>query len=206
MTSTHPFVRPIITRLDERGLPWMQTERLELRIAGPRDLDGLVAFRRDNRVHLTPWEPSRSESYYGEDAWRQRIQENVESAEKDQGYGFVLCPHEDPKLIIGVANLRDVYRYFLQSATLGYSIDYRWQGKGLMTEAVQAVMWFAVVDLGLHRIEACYMPSNVASARVLAKLGFEIEGRLRQSLLVNGRWEDHIVCSYISGQHASKED
>lgn len=206
MTGAHPFVRPIITRLDERGLPWMQTARLELRIAWPRDLEALVMFRRENREHLTPWEPARAESYYGEDAWRHRIQENVESAEKDQAYGFVLCPREEPRRIIGVANLRDVYRYFLQSAELGYAIDSHWQGKGLMSEALQAVMWFAIVDLGLHRIQACYMPANLASARVLAKLGFEIEGRLRQSLLVNGRWEDHILTSYISCQQSSKED
>lgn len=206
MTTTQPFQRPIITRLDERGLPWMQTDRLELRVAWPRDLEAMVAFRRENREHLTPWEPARADNYYTEGAWRQRIQENADEAEKDQAYAFILCPRDDPKLIVGVANLRDVYRYFLQSATLGYSIDHRWQGKGLMSEALQAVMWFAIVDLGLHRIEACYMPSNAISARVLEKLGFQVEGRLRQSLLVNGRWEDHVICSYISGQHLSKED
>lgn len=192
------FVRPQVLRHDERGLPAMQTQRLVLRIACPRDLHALVAFRRENKEHLAPWEPARDDRYYQEEAWRVRIIENQNSAERDQAYGFVLCPLEEPARVIGVVNLRDVYRYFLQSAELGYAIDYRFEGQGLMTEALQAVMWFATVELGLHRIQACYMPANLASARVLEKLGFVIEGRLRQSLMVNGVWEDHILTSYIA--------
>lgn len=189
---------PKVFSVDERGLPRMETGRLILRVASVRDLDAMVRFRNDNRDHVARWEPARHEDYYRDVTWRARIAENERDAEVGTNYGFVLTLREAPREIIGVANLRDIIHYFCQSATLGYSIDRRYEGRGLMTEALHAVLWFAFNQLGLHRIEACYMPANGASARVLEKLGFEIEGRLRKSLLVAGKWEDHILTSLIS--------
>ena len=61
-----------------------------------------------------------------------------------------------------------------------------------MTEAVRKVTEFAFADLGLHRIEANVMPRNEASAAVLKKCGFRMEGSSQKYLKINGRWEDHL--------------
>jgi len=45
--------------------------------------------------------------------------------------------------------------------------------------------------LGLHRLEAACLPHNIASARVLEKVGFAREGRARRYLKINGIWQDH---------------
>ncbi|MDF1837178.1 MAG: GNAT family N-acetyltransferase, partial [Planctomycetota bacterium] len=66
-----------------------------------------------------------------------------------------------------------------------------------MTEALEGVVKFAFEELGLHRLMANYIPSNAASARALAKAGFEKEGFARSYLLINDVWEDHILTSRI---------
>ena len=189
--------KPLEYRSDDLDLPFMRTERLVLRFGTEADVESMLRYRSENREHLAPWEPARNDYFFTEEAWRRRLRQNIEEARRGDAYAFILCPAEDVGQVIGVANLNDVYRHFSQTATLGYSIDRSHQGLGLMTEACRAVLWFAFRVLGLHRIEACYMPSNRASARVLEKLGFVREGLLRKSLLVDGKWEDHILVALI---------
>jgi ribosomal-protein-alanine N-acetyltransferase len=64
-----------------------------------------------------------------------------------------------------------------------------------MSEALTALIAYAFNDLRLHRIMANYMPSNERSARVLQRLGFQVEGYARDYLFLAGRWQDHIMTS-----------
>ncbi len=52
--------------------------------------------------------------------------------------------------------------------------------KGIITEALKLVLSFGFEDLKLNRIQACVLPENAASLRVLEKNGFRREGLLRQ--------------------------
>ena len=49
-----------------------------------------------------------------------------------------------------------------------------------MTEAIQAVLEYGFKEMGLNRIQALVMPGNTGSIRMLEKLGFVIDGRLRE--------------------------
>ncbi len=62
-----------------------------------------------------------------------------------------------------------------------------------MTEALKATLEFAFDHLGLHRIEAACLPSNLASRQLLIKLGFGEEGLARRFLRINNAWEDHVL-------------
>jgi [ribosomal protein S5]-alanine N-acetyltransferase len=62
--------------------------------------------------------------------------------------------------------------------------------KGLMTEALKAVLHYGYTALDLHRIEALVDPNNVASVKLLKHYGFMKEGTMRQDYLVNGINED----------------
>ena len=54
-----------------------------------------------------------------------------------------------------------------------------------MHEALQITICYAFEDLRLHRIHANHLPSNVRSGRLLARLGFAIEGYAKDYLLIN---------------------
>ena len=85
-----------------------------------------------------------------------------------------------------------------QYADLGYALDADMQGQGLMPEAVQAVIAFAFGPLNLHRIRACYLPTNERSGAALRRLGFVVEGYARDYLLIDGRWQDQILTGLIN--------
>jgi ribosomal-protein-alanine N-acetyltransferase len=82
-----------------------------------------------------------------------------------------------------------------QAAYLGYNISQDQQGKGLMTEALTAVIDYVFTEINLHRLMANYRPENLASARVLEKLNFTIEGFAKNYLMVDGQWCDHVLTS-----------
>lgn len=63
-------------------------------------------------------------------------------------------------------------------------------GRGIAKEALEKVIAFAHESLKLHRIEALLWPHNNQMERVLVKLGFEYEGRLKEHYLFNGKFGD----------------
>jgi len=63
----------------------------------------------------------------------------------------------------------------------------------MTTAAVALVVDHCFGPVGLHRLEATVRPENVASRRVLAKLGFREEGLFERYLDVDGAWRDHLV-------------
>ncbi|HET8727423.1 MAG TPA: GNAT family protein, partial [Alphaproteobacteria bacterium] len=68
---------------------------------------------------------------------------------------------------------------------------------GFMTEAVRAILGFAFYQLGLHRVEAACLPTNVASKGLLLKAGFAQEGYARAYLRIDGEWQDHLLFALL---------
>ncbi|WP_245926536.1 GNAT family N-acetyltransferase [Methanospirillum lacunae] len=78
-------------------------------------------------------------------------------------------------------------------AELGYWIGFPFWNHGYATEAAEAVITYAFDELLLHRITASHFVRNLASGRVLEKLGMKKEGLLREHLLKDGIREDVII-------------
>ena len=84
-------------------------------------------------------------------------------------------------------------------AEIGYDLAPAHWGKGIMTEALQAVVWFGFETLGLNRIQLTTNPKNTGSGRVAEKVGFEKEGILRQGVYdaVKDCWVDEVMYSTV---------
>ncbi len=106
--------------------------------------------------------------------------------------------------IIGVVGISNIVRGAFQAAYLGYNMARDFQGKGYMSEALEEIVFFAFSGLNLHRLMANYRPDNLASARVLEKLGFVKEGLAKDYLMVNGQWADHILTSKTNHHWVSR--
>ena len=99
--------------------------------------------------------------------------------------GSILAIANDKELIgsIGVERREDVYR---RSAELGYWLGRAFWGRGITTAAVRAMCEFAFARSDLERIQAHVFESNIASCRVLEKVGFKLDGVHRRAVFKNG--------------------
>ena len=78
-------------------------------------------------------------------------------------------------------------------AQVGYWIDPRWAGRGIIPTAVAMAADYCFDELGLHRIEIAIRPENSNSLAVVRKLGARFEGRRERYMHVDGAWRDHDV-------------
>jgi [ribosomal protein S5]-alanine N-acetyltransferase len=176
------------------GLPLLETPRLVLRIPTPEDAAALAAYVRLNREHLAPWEPARRDSYYSVDDCRARLAHGLDEALAGRGLPFALIERDaGSEAIVGRVIFNCIERSPFHAARLGYSLDHRFEGRGLMTEALQASIRHCFDALNLHRIMANHVPENRRSARLLERLGFVAEGYAREYLEIGGQWRDHVL-------------
>jgi ribosomal-protein-alanine N-acetyltransferase len=177
-------------------IPHIETERLLLTIPAEDAATRMLAFAEENREHLTRWQPPEPEGYYTENFWRDYLKRSLEDFLQDRSMKLVLFEKERPQgAVIGECNYSNFVRGPFQACYLGYKIDYRAEGRGLMREALTASISYAFETLRLHRIMANYVPANERSGRLLRRLGFTVEGYARDYLLIDGAWRDHILTS-----------
>jgi ribosomal-protein-alanine N-acetyltransferase len=93
----------------------------------------------------------------------------------------------------GQLNVAGVVRGSMESAHIGYWVDRRVAGRGVMPTAVALAVDHCFHSVGLHRIEVNIRPENVASRRVVEKLGFRDEGVRERYLHISGEWRDHMT-------------
>lgn len=99
--------------------------------------------------------------------------------ERRIGLRWGLALKEDPEALVGTCG----YNIWIRPARrglLGYDLIRALWGRGLMTEALSAVLDYGFRAMDLNRVEALTFPANAASRRLLARLGFTEEGLLRE--------------------------
>ena len=80
---------------------------------------------------------------------------------------------------------------------IGYGIVLSERGKGYCTEAVKIIVDYLFLSKDIARIQAQTHPRNVASQKVLEKVGFKKEGTLRKSYFLRGEWADGLIYSIL---------
>jgi ribosomal-protein-alanine N-acetyltransferase len=171
----------------------LSTPRLQLKLLGPSHAAEATRYLAKNREHFGTAGPLVEDEYFTEEYQRRRLTRELEMIDEGSLFRLWLYRHADPADSdpIGDISLSHNVRGIMQSCYVGYKLDRDHVGHGYMTEALGAVVGFAFDRLKLHRVEANIMPRNVASMRVVEKLGFTNEGYSRAYLMINGRWEDH---------------
>lgn len=177
------------------GLPRFETERLVVRLATGEDVPEIVRYFDENREHLRPFDPVRPPAFFEPRFWEAQVKQSVTEYLGDRALRLFLFLPGDPERVIGTANFTRIDRGVRQGCTLGYGLAAEAEGKGYMAEALRPAIDFVFGSLRLHRIEANYMPHNRRSGNLLRRLGFVVEGHARDYLLINGRWEDHLLTS-----------
>ena len=136
---------------------------------------------------------------YLETRWEKQTEEKIKSfiraIEMDHDcalYRIIVNNTHIGNIKLGPINWNNKY------ADIGYLIGNRnYWGKGLATEAVAMVTKFAFEELELNKCVAGVYLGNIASAKVLEKVGFTLEGCLKEQLNGSSGWEDHLLYGYL---------
>lgn len=109
---------------------------------------------------------------------RMVLRDWTDSYESPDRYNWAIVLKEDGKLIGNIS----VVRLFedVDACEIGYCMGRPWWGRGIMTEAMRAVIDYLFENVGFNRISARHDPRNVGSGRVMQKSGMTYEGTLRQ--------------------------
>jgi ribosomal-protein-alanine N-acetyltransferase len=188
------------------GFPRLFLTRAEpLRLAGDRvtlrppdrgDYEEWAGLRARSRAFLTPWEPTWPPDGLSRGAYRARLSRYAEDWRIDQGYNFFIFANDNDALTggVGLSNLR---RGVAETASLGYWIGEPFARQRYMSAALPLVLDFAFDRLRLHRVEAACLPTNVPSRALLLRTGFQQEGYARNYLLIDGKWQDHLLFAIL---------
>lgn len=147
-----------------------RSERLHLRVPSPADLDALAAMWADPDTMRfigkgVPWT---------RDEVRQRL-ERAAAAHAATGMCFWTIVRTDDNQILGQGGVTAI-AFNGPEVELGYRLGREHHGRGYATEAARLAAAHAFGLLGLTRLVAVTYPENIASRRVLAKVGFRETG------------------------------
>ncbi len=160
-----------------------------------RDAKALEAELIANRSWLERWEatlPGTRPS--GRFDTRSSIRSLLDADRDGSGMAFAI---EVDGEFAGQLNVANITGGALASSTLGYWIAQRFAGRGATTTAVALVTDHLLGPAGLHRVEVCIRPENIASLRVAEKLGFRYEGCRRRYIHIDGDWRDHLCFAIV---------
>jgi [ribosomal protein S5]-alanine N-acetyltransferase len=179
---------------EAHDFPVIKTTRLLLTLPGVEAAPRVLAYVKENEEHFAPWTPPVPSSYYTESYWRERLASARSEFKRGQSLRLIFFERQHTnERVIGDCSFTEIIRGPFQACFLGYKLDVRAVGQGLMYEALEAAIAYVFDDLKLHRIMANYMPANERSGRLLRRLGFNVEGYARDYLFIAGGWRDHIL-------------
>ena len=169
---------------------------MKFRATGMGDAQTLLKFYTENRAHLTPWEPERSDRFYTLAYWQEQMQNR--EVEMQEGRAAFFIAVDDTGNVIAVCNLTNIVRGVFQACYMGYAVAEAYQGKGVMKALCEYVVNYAFEELQLNRVMSNYLPHNERSGNLLKSLGFEQEGYAKRYLKIHGQWLDHILTARVN--------
>jgi len=150
------------------GIPTLTTPRLVLRPFAPADLDELALIHTEESFWWYPRREGMSREQTAE--FLDRMLARYES----DGFGIEALIDRESGVMIGWAGLAVPHFLpeILPAVEVGWRLSGPYRGRGLATEVGAAAVEFGFTAGGLERIVSIYEPENVASGRVMERLGF----------------------------------
>lgn len=178
--------------LNFNPFPSRTTERLNLRRIAEKDAEEIFFFRSDKQVlEFLDRDPVTSINEAID--WIKMINEGIEGNQSIT-WGVSLKNEEHLVGTIGFWNVKkEHYR-----AEIGYALHPSWQGKGLMQEAMDAVLDYGFKIMKLHSVEANVNPNNARSIKLLERNNFRREAYHRENYYYNGCFFDSVIYSLIT--------
>ncbi|MFN8574437.1 MAG: GNAT family protein [Gemmatimonadaceae bacterium] len=171
--------------------PRLETERLVLRELVMSDAPALLRIFSDEET-MRYWS---SRPYTSIEQARALIRRVAMSRELESGIHWGITLRGDDT-VIGKCAFSE-WRKMHRRGEISYIIAREHWGQGLVSEAIRAMLDYGFDAMNLHSIEAGVTPGNEASTRMLERLGFKLEGHLRENFLADDRFIDSLIYSLL---------
>ncbi len=160
----------------------ISTARCVLRIPDESDFDMIFSASRVPGFNEgMQWDPPQSM-----EELKVPHENLLKGWESGTGYGFTIESTDDKEVRYGRISIRITKT--VSKWNIGYWIHPNYQGKGLMTECVGAMVNFGFNTLAAHTISACVTTWNKASERVLLNNGFKFSHHIPHGIKKRGEW------------------
>ncbi len=170
-------------------------EHLLLRTFEPSDAGALFDAIDGSRKHLHPWLNWVAKTTKTEHSLN-FIEQSLQQINNQEGLALAVV--SDNKIIGGIGMHK--WEQDTKRAQIGYWITAENEGKGITSKALGKFIAYLFEQLQLNKIEIHFVAANKRSAGVAAKLGFTIEGVIRQSFMRNGIAEDLVVAGLLKSE------
>ena len=179
----------------------IRTERLLLRPYALADVDALYAYQRLPEVHRYLYTEPRSRSEV-----EALVAERADAralTEAGQALTLVAVLAQTGELVGDCILFWRSQEH--EQGEVGYVFNPAYHGRGLATETVGALLRLGFEGLGLHRIAGRLDARNVASARVLERVGLRREAHMVENEFVKGEWTDELIYAILRSEWAARQ-
>jgi ribosomal-protein-alanine N-acetyltransferase len=168
----------------------LSKERFEIRLWQEGDEEALARLANNHRIwrNLTNRFPHPYE-HADAVAWVAGANLQPENAQH-----FAIVVDDEVFGSVGFERLQDLHT---RTAEIGYWIGEPFWGRGIATRALTAATTLAFEDFDFVRLQAGVLEWNPASCRVLEKVGYTLEGRLKKQVYKDGEVCDKFLYALI---------
>lgn len=168
-------------------------ETIQLKILEMNDAETIYNLIDTDRVHLREWLPWVDCNTDVEDV-EKFISSGLEQQLNNRGFhtGIWYC-----NTLVGVIGFHPL-NHQSRNTSIGYWINSKYEGKGIMTHACRQLVDYAMNELGMHRVEIRCAVENYRSRAIPAKLGFKEEGIIRDAEWLGDHFIDLVVYGILS--------
>ncbi len=176
----------------------LETKRLKLRAFQDRDIQSFAEYRSDPDVaKYQDWDAPYSMEKAAQFVEEMKV---IRPGTPDEWYQIAI-ELKDGGILIG-----DCTFYILaedtRQAEIGFTLARKYQGKGYATEAVTRLLDYLFGELRLHRIRATCDVENLASSRLLEKIGMRREAHFVENIWFKGSWGSEYVYGLLQYEWA----
>ncbi|WP_346320507.1 GNAT family N-acetyltransferase [Chitinophaga sp. YIM B06452] len=174
------------------SFPDLTTSRLVLRKLRASDANEMLYLRSNPELmryiprpllHTREEAVALIEMYYG-------------LADRNDGINLAITEKGVDRLIGTIGFFRMKPEHY--RGEIGYMLHDGWHGKGIMAEALEAMLHYGFHTMKLHSIEAVLAPENTASEKLLQKMNFVKEAHFHEAEFYDGKWLDSFVYSLLT--------
>lgn len=174
--------------MQHRGTTQLETAHLILRKLNEKDAPAMYTnWASDEEVtRFLTWPPHESV-----EVTQELLISWAKNYEQSNFYQWGITLKTNPAEVIGTISVVSADER-IAKMEIGYCLGQAWWGKGIMSEALVAIVSFLFEDVGVNRLESRHDPRNPGSGAVLKKAGFLPEGLRRQA-----DWNNLGICDTV---------